>query len=116
MHFRPDLAANAPWRTSSTLSGWAPSGRGASPRAVEPRVFFHTLSEPSPWIEFDLGAPRSVGFVAAVNRSDCCAGRAVHRDIHVNFALRAAARQADRAEVHIAFLAQLGPDRAGLAA
>ena len=40
-------------------------------------IFFHTTTEPSPWIEIDLLEPTSISKVLVVNRDDCCEERAV---------------------------------------
>jgi hypothetical protein len=84
---RPDLAENAPWRVSSTTLGYPVSGEGGRPIqarvstpgpnvAGETTLFFHTDTEPSPWIEFDLGQVRALHRVRRVNRADCCWDRA----------------------------------------
>jgi hypothetical protein len=84
---RPDLAENAPWRVSSTTPDHAASGNGGRPIqalaetpqpnvAGETTLFFHTESEDSPWIEFDLGKVRALHSVRLVNRADCCWDRA----------------------------------------
>jgi hypothetical protein len=68
----PNLAAGRPFRLSSTFSGWAGclANNGCS------GLMFHTETENNPWVEIDLGAPRSVHRVEVVNRGDCCADRA----------------------------------------
>lgn len=75
--FRTDLAPRAAWRTSTSESGYASSGRGFHPHEGGPNVFFQTRIEPAPWIEFDLGAPHLVESVGVQNRLDCCQDWAV---------------------------------------
>lgn len=92
---RPDLAENARWRVSSSMPGHAMSGTGGrsaqarvetpSPNvAGETTLFFHTLEEVSPWIEFDLGRVRSLHRVRLVNRADCCWERVAPLAIEVS--------------------------------
>jgi len=69
---RADLAPGASWRVSSSELAFAASGRGFQPPEGGPNVFFQTLVEDSPWIEFDLGAPRALRGVSVNNRLDCC--------------------------------------------
>lgn len=70
---RPELAKAAPWHLSSSQFPDKASGRGFD-RTSEglPNMFFQTTNEASPWIEFDLGAPRDVTMVRVQNRLDCC--------------------------------------------
>lgn len=74
---RADLAPTASWRVSTTEPTFAASGRGFAPPEGGPNVFFQTLVEDSPWVEFDLGAPRAVHGVSVDNRMDCCQDYAV---------------------------------------
>ena len=69
----PNLAEGKPFRLSSTFSGWAScvASNGCM------GLLFHTETESSPWIEFDLGAPKKVSRIEVINRGDCCADRAV---------------------------------------
>jgi hypothetical protein len=76
-YLRPDLAPSASWRVSTTELGFEASGRGFLPPEGGPNVFFQTLIEDSPWIEFDLGAPRAVRGVSVNNRLNCCQDYAV---------------------------------------
>jgi hypothetical protein len=71
----PDLAAGKSWKTSSTYASCDPVRRrcGGQPTAV----FFHTAEDDSPWIEIDLGSPRTLGRIDVRNRMDCCQDRAV---------------------------------------
>jgi hypothetical protein len=66
----PNLLANKPFRTSSSWAGCA-----ADPPCTS--LLFHTDNENNPWVEFDLGAPRTFHRIEVTNRSDCCAERAV---------------------------------------
>jgi hypothetical protein len=70
-----DLAARAHWRTSSAFGSYAPTGVGERWTGAG-HVFFHTNEEPSPWIEFDLGAVVRLQSFAVFNRRDCCQDRA----------------------------------------
>lgn len=75
---RPELARHAPWRLSSTQGPGPIAARGFDTTSEGlPNIFFQTLSEPSPWIEFDLGAPREIVMVRVVNRLECCRDWAV---------------------------------------
>jgi hypothetical protein len=66
----PNLAANKPFRTSSSWSGCAadPPCRG---------LLFHTDSQTNPWVEFDLGAPKAIHRIEVTNRGDCCGERTI---------------------------------------
>jgi hypothetical protein len=74
---RADLAPSASWRVSSNEPGFAASGQGFQAPEGGPNVFFQTRVEDSPWVEFDLGAPRSLQGVSVDNRLDCCQDYAV---------------------------------------
>ena len=52
----PNLAAGKPFRLSSSFSGWAAcvANNGCN------GLMFHTETEPNPWVEIDLGAPKKV--------------------------------------------------------
>lgn len=63
----PSLLVGKPLRTSSTLN----RDTGSS------RLLFHTESDASPWVEYDLGAPTALREVTVENRSDCCDERAI---------------------------------------
>jgi|HubBroStandDraft_1064217.scaffolds.fasta_scaffold03588_7 F5/8 type C domain-containing protein len=77
-----DLAANRPWRASSTLPNCDLAFNTCQGESVN--IFFHTLEEDSPWVEFDLGSVQSVSRVIVRNRQDCCAERAVPLAIEVS--------------------------------
>jgi hypothetical protein len=66
----PNLAANRPFRVSSSWSGCA-SDPGCQ------ALLFHAEPEMNPWIEFDLGAPKKFKRIEVTNRSDCCGERAI---------------------------------------
>jgi hypothetical protein len=84
LHWRDarELAAGKPW-TASSFNG----GGCASPAqrcAESPSFFFHTTEEANPWVEFDLGEPRSISRARVENRRDCCTDRAVPLTIEVS--------------------------------
>ncbi|HVR20337.1 MAG TPA: discoidin domain-containing protein [Polyangiaceae bacterium] len=73
---RRDLAALAPWTTSSLYAvGGCPSPRQECPES--PNYFFHTYMENDPWIIFDLGKVKRTSSIVVRNRVDCCADRPV---------------------------------------
>jgi hypothetical protein len=72
---KPDLAKNKAWRTSSTYVKCAPAKHDCGGAHTD--IFFHTLEDTSPWIEFDLGAPTTFSSLSIKNRVDCCDDRAV---------------------------------------
>lgn len=74
---RPELAHDAPWRASTTLPDYDPWGRGFHPLEGASDIFFHTRTESSPWVSFDLGAGASIERIRVRNRPDCCQERAV---------------------------------------
>jgi hypothetical protein len=69
-----DLAQGKPWKASSLYPGGCESPAQDCPSGTT--FFVHTLDEESPWVEFDLGAVRSVSGVRVQNRTDCCLERA----------------------------------------
>jgi len=79
---RHDLAANQPWRVSSMDPSCDSTFRVCGGQYVG--IFFHTLEEASPWIEFDLGKSRAFSSVTITNRQDCCKARAVPLVIEVS--------------------------------
>ena len=66
----PNLAAKAPFRTSSS---WA----GCEADEACSALLVHTAGEDNPWVEFDLGAPKRVRRIDVRNRVDCCQDQAV---------------------------------------
>jgi len=65
-----DLAAGRPWSASSAVPSHVRGGIGPSTVAKGP--FFHTQPSDHPWIEIDLGAPRTIRRLQVENRPDCC--------------------------------------------
>ena len=66
----PNLVADNHFRTSSSWSGCA-----ANPPCLD--LLFHTDHQSSPWVEFDLGEPKTFRRIEVSNRTDCCSERAV---------------------------------------
>ena len=66
----PNLLAGRPFRVSSSWSG-------CSQDPECPGLLFHTDAEDNPWVEFDLGAPKSFHRLVVTNRTDCCSDRTV---------------------------------------
>lgn len=85
---KPDLAPGAHWRASTAMGAMPREGVGFHPREGEGNFFFQTQVEPEPWIEFDLGASRSIETVTVQNRLDCCQDWAVPLVIEVAGAQR----------------------------
>jgi hypothetical protein len=81
---RPDLVPNARWTASSADLAWATTGSGLSGPRGNADVFFHTREQDHPFVQFDLGRPRSIARVVVVNRGDCCQDRAVPLAIEVS--------------------------------
>jgi hypothetical protein len=72
---RANLADGRPWKTSSTFAVCDPAHASCADAVTD--IFFHTQSEDSPWIEFDLGGRKGLRRVEVQNRSDCCQERAI---------------------------------------
>ncbi len=70
LELRTDLAANAPWTASSAAADHPRQGLGFHPFEGRPNVFFWTQVEMSPWVRFDLGAPRRIRSIWVQNRLD----------------------------------------------
>lgn len=91
-----DIARGKAWVASSK---W-PEGGCASPAQVcaeSPDYFFSTTEEDNPWLEFDLGAKRSVSGILVKNRVEA-GERAVPLVVEVStdhFAWREVTRQSD---------------------
>jgi hypothetical protein len=66
----PNLLADRPFRLSSSWSG-------CSEDAECQRLLFHTDAEQDPWVDFDLGAPKTFHRLEVTNRTDCCSDRTV---------------------------------------
>jgi hypothetical protein len=65
-----NLLAGKPMRVSSS---WV----GCTQDAGCQSVLFHTEPESNPWVEFDMGAPKTFKRLEVTNRSDCCSERAI---------------------------------------
>ena len=72
---RPNLAAAAMWRASSTWAQCSPELRECGGAAIS--VFFHTNEEQDPWLELDFGSVTRFSSLLVKNRRDCCTDRAV---------------------------------------
>jgi len=79
---KPDLAAGKPWRASSSLETCKPLQHSCTGTHTD--IFFHTVEEANPWVEFDLGRPTTFAVVDVTNRSDCCPDRAVPLAVEVS--------------------------------
>ncbi|HEX2657290.1 MAG TPA: discoidin domain-containing protein, partial [Polyangia bacterium] len=75
LDLRPSLTTGQPWRASSTLEVCHPQEHSCADAVTN--IFFHTLEEESPWVEFDLGSRKAFTRLTVKNRSDCCPDRAV---------------------------------------
>jgi hypothetical protein len=75
LHQGTDLLAGKAWRTSSTWGKCDPVAARCG--GVRTRVFFHTKEDASPWIEYDLGAPKKFSRVVVRNRTDSVPDRAI---------------------------------------
>jgi hypothetical protein len=73
----PNLAANRPFRTSSTWPGCP-----ADPNCVP--LAFCTDPQDNPWAELDLGKPTRFRRIEIANRTDCCGERAVPLIVEVS--------------------------------
>lgn len=80
---RNDLAFGKPWRASSEWIKCQPEERRCG-NFLDKGIFFHTNEEASPWVEFDLGKEARFSEVEVINRSDCCAERAVPLIVEVS--------------------------------
>ena len=69
----PDLAKGRPFRISTPWAGWATCVANEDCGTL----MFHTDVDNEPWVEIDLGAPKTVRRVDVVNRAKCCADRAL---------------------------------------
>jgi hypothetical protein len=79
--FPRDLAAGRPWVASSAVPPNHRSGVGPSTRKDD--LFFHTDHSDHPWVEIDLGKPRTIRSLLVENRLDCCWERALPLDFEV---------------------------------
>jgi len=79
--FPPDLCARRPWVASSAEPPNSLSGIG--PSTTKADLFFHTTVSDHPWIEIDLGAPRTIRSLLIENRRDCCEDRALPINLEI---------------------------------
>jgi F5/8 type C domain-containing protein len=79
---KPNLAAGKPWRASSTWAVCKPEIRTCG--VLRSGIFFHTLEDPQPWVEFDLSTPTSFSEVYVRNRTDSVPDRAIPLVIEVS--------------------------------
>lgn len=70
-----DLAKGRGFRASSVYPGFIADQHVCD--GVRTDILFHTLDEPSPWVEIDLGATHGVRRVEIKNRTDSLSDRAV---------------------------------------
>lgn len=63
-----NLAEGRPWRASSKLLDCHPDQLECG--GVRTAIFFHTVEENEPWVEFDLGSPTQFSRVVVQNRTD----------------------------------------------
>jgi hypothetical protein len=81
--YGPDFARGKTWRASSDFQ----TGGCKSPEQRcddSPYYFFHTRVEPNPWVEIDLGGPKTFTRLRIDNREDCCYERAVPLVVEVS--------------------------------
>ena len=105
---RLDLAEGRPWRVSSDFE----TGGCRSPEqrcAAGRDYFFHTHDEDQPWVELDLGAPRSIARVIVTNRLDCCEDRAVPLTIETSLDQQTFREIARRDRVFAKWIATVEP-------
>jgi hypothetical protein len=67
---RPNLVGARVFKTSTAYPECTAPNKCAD-------IFFHTLPQNEPWIDFDLGSVKTIKRVDVRNRSDCCSERAV---------------------------------------
>jgi F5/8 type C domain len=108
---RRDMALGKAWRASSSYGvGGCRSPDQECPDS--PAYFLHTQEEDRPWVEFDLGQPRSVSAVRIINRKDCCAERAVPMIIEISRDQHKWRQVARRADTFSSWLAEFRPVQA----
>ncbi len=78
----PSLTAGQPWRASSALDLCKPKEHYCADAVTD--IFFCTVDEPNPWVEFDLGERRAFSRLVVRNRTDCCPDRAVPLALEVS--------------------------------
>jgi hypothetical protein len=107
---KPDLLTARPWRASSSLETCHPNEHYCASAHTD--IFFHTLEEQEPWVEFDLGSPKSFSVVEVTNRSDCCPDRAVPLVVEVSNDRNAWREVARRKETFSEWKAKFSPQTA----
>ena len=101
----PDLAKGRPFRISTPWAGWAACVANEDCG----QLMFHTDVDNEPWVEIDLGAPRTVQRVDVVNRGKCCADRAVPLVVELSTDQKAWTRVARRDQTFDRWTAQFRP-------
>jgi hypothetical protein len=101
----PDLAAGRPFRISAPWAGWAACVANEDCS----HLMFHTDVDNEPWVEIDLGAPKTVHRVDVANRSKCCADRALPLVVELSTDQKAWTRVARRDEPFGIWTAQFRP-------
>jgi hypothetical protein len=102
-----DLAAGKPWRASSVGYGACQSPQQSCPGGED--FFFHTAEELEPWLEIDLGAPKTIRGVRIDNRKDCCAERGRPLVVEISGDQRSWKRVARKDESFRSWLAHFEP-------
>lgn len=104
---KPNLAAGKPWRASSTWAVCEPEIRRCGP--LRSRIFFHTLDDATPWVEFDLLAPSTFSEVYVRNRTDSVPDRAVPLMIEVSDDAKTWRLVSRRDETFVTWTARFAP-------
>ena len=107
---KPDLVTGRPWRASSTLESCHPQDHYCASAHTD--IFFHTIEEEEPWVEFDLGSPVSFSVVEVTNRSDCCPDRAIPLVVEVSNDRKSWREVARRKETFSEWTAKFKPQKA----
>jgi hypothetical protein len=107
---KPDLVPGKPWRASSSLETCKPAEHYCASAHTD--IFFHTLEEQEPWVEFDLGSPVSFSVVEVTNRSDCCPDRAIPLVVEVSNDQNTWREVARRKEAFSDWRAKFSPQKA----
>lgn len=79
-----DLASDADWSVSSLYVAEPGCPAPSQECAASPNFFIHTNQEESPWLMFDMKAPKSISAVRVDNRLDCCYDRAIPLIVEVS--------------------------------
>jgi hypothetical protein len=107
---KPDLVPGKPWRASSSLETCKPAEHYCASAHTD--IFFHTVEEDQPWVEFDLGSPMSFSVVEVTNRSDCCPDRAIPLVVEVSNDRNTWREVARRKETFSEWRAKFSPQKA----